>query len=160
MIYNNEPVANGAAADAVIGQPGFTQSAINQGPVTTASNFQQPQGVFTDGTRLFVADSANNRVLVYNSIPSSNGVPADVVIGQPDFVSNKANQGGAVGPNTLNFPYRVYSDGTRLYIADTNNNRVLVYNSIPAANNASADLVIGQASLSANGANQGGSIGP
>ncbi len=160
LLYNNEPVANNTFADAVVGQIGFTQTSFNQGPVTTASNYQQPQGAYSDGTRLFVADSANNRVLIYNRIPTSSGVPADVVIGQPDFVSNKANQGSAVGPNTLNFPYKVYSDGSRLYIADTNNNRVLVYNSFPTTNNASADMVIGQSGLSANSPNQGGSIGP
>ena len=44
---------------------------------------------------LIVADEGNNRVLIYNNIGSlgaTNG-SADVVIGQPDMVSNSPNQG-------------------------------------------------------------------
>ena len=35
-----------------------------------------------------VADTDNNRVLIWSTIPTSNGVPADVVVGQPDFTHN------------------------------------------------------------------------
>jgi hypothetical protein len=37
--------------------------------------------------------------------------------------------------------------GLRLYIPDYGNNRILGFNSIPGASNASADLVIGQSSM-------------
>ena len=56
------------------------------------------QVFFLDGTKLFIADTRNNRVLIYNSIPTENNASADVVIGQPDMVSNSANQGGDVEP--------------------------------------------------------------
>ncbi|HBY59686.1 MAG TPA: hypothetical protein DEH78_07670, partial [Solibacterales bacterium] len=45
-------------------------------------------------------------------------------------------------------PVSVTSDGTRLFVTDLGHNRVLVWNSIPTANNASADLVLGQPDLS------------
>ena len=39
---------------------------------------------------------------------------------------------------TLSYPRFALSDGTRLYIADGGNDRVLVYNKIPTANAAGA----------------------
>ena len=41
-----------------------------------------------DGTRLFIADGGNDRVLVYNSIPTQNAAKADVVLGEPDEFSD------------------------------------------------------------------------
>jgi WD40 repeat protein len=43
--------------------------------------------VSSDGVRLFVTDLGYNRVLIWNSIPTQNNQPADVVVGQPDFTS-------------------------------------------------------------------------
>ncbi len=159
LIYNTIPTTNNASADVVIGQPDFTSDYFNQGGSAGANTLSYPTGVYSDGTRLYVADSYNNRVLIYNQIPTANNVSADVVIGQTNFTSNSANQGGSAGANTLSYPTGVYSDGTRLYVADSYNNRVLIYNQIPTANNVSADVVIGQTNFTSNSANQGGSAG-
>jgi len=40
--------------------------------------------------KMFVTDRSNNRVLVYNRVPTANGTVADFVIGQPDFSMNTA----------------------------------------------------------------------
>ena len=53
----------------------------------TASQMYAPRGVWTDGERVVVADTGNHRVLIWHSMPSADGAPADVVIGQPDFSS-------------------------------------------------------------------------
>ncbi len=58
---------------------------------TTAGSLFSPASVSSDGQHLFVADNYQNRVLIWNSIPTSNGQPADVVVGQKDFVSNNSN---------------------------------------------------------------------
>ncbi len=73
---------------------------------------------------------------------------ADAVIGQNDFASNQANQGGAAGTAaTLNGNRGIAISPTdgRLWVADTSNNRVLSWSS-PAsfANGDSADIVLGQ----------------
>ena len=47
----------------------------------------------------------------------------------------------------------VSSDGTRLFVTDLGANRVLIWNSIPTANNAAADVVIGQPDMSSSTAN-------
>ncbi|MEI9976694.1 MAG: hypothetical protein WDO73_34325 [Ignavibacteriota bacterium] len=50
-----------------------------------------PVSVTSDGTRLFVTDLGFNRVLIFDSIPTSNGAAATVALGQPDLVSSVAN---------------------------------------------------------------------
>ena len=48
---------------------------------------QNPVSVTTDATHMYVADLGQSRVLIFNTIPTTNGASADVVVGQPDFVS-------------------------------------------------------------------------
>jgi hypothetical protein len=135
------------SASTVVGQTSFASNSANNGGIN-ANALNSAAGVFTDGTRLFVADTSNNRVLIFNTMPTGSYASADVVVGQPDFVSNQCNQGGA-GPtaNALCGPSAVYSDGTRLFVADSGNNRVLIYSSIPTSNDASASVVIGQSNM-------------
>jgi uncharacterized protein (TIGR03437 family) len=163
LVYNSIPTKNGQAADLVIGQPSFTVPipAAQTTPNPTQSTLYSPVSVSSDGTHLFVTDLGNNRVLIWNKIPTSNGAPADVVIGQPDFVSYLDNNvtvlcasngtdssGNKTYPGlcekTLAFPRFAISDGTRLYIADGGNDRVLIYNSIPTSNTPAADIVLGE----------------
>lgn len=158
LIYNSIPAVDGASADYAIGQQNLTDNDINQGSAIAADKLSLPYSAYSDGTRLFISDRNNSRVLIYNSIPAVSGVSADVVVGQTDMISGDVNQGGAVAANTLKQPRYAFSDGTKLYIADTNNHRVLIYNTIPAANDASADVVIGQADMISNSSNQGGAV--
>jgi hypothetical protein len=160
LIYNTIPTENNVSADVVIGQSDMQSNASNQGGDVKANTLYFPRAVYSDGTRLFIADYWNHRVLIYNQIPTSNNISADVVIGQPDRMSNAANQGGAAAATTLFFPNSVYSDGIRLYVTDEKNHRVLIYNTIPGANNAPADVVIGQPNMTSNNFNQDGSNYP
>ena len=48
-------------------------------------------------------------------------------------------------PRLSHFPRYALSDGTRLFIADGGNDRVLVYNTIPTTNGAAADMILGEA---------------
>ena len=137
LIYNSVPTSNGASANVVLGQADFN-SAEDQ-PASSTS-LRDPTAVFSDGVRLIVTDLGHNRVLIYNKIPTNNNAPPDVVVGQPDFTTETAGN----GPASLNFPRYASTDGTRLFIADTGNNRVLVFNQIPTANGTPADLVLGQ----------------
>jgi sugar lactone lactonase YvrE len=154
LIYNSIPASNNASANVVVGQSDL----ISNSSGTTDSTLNFPNDAYSDGTSLFIADSANNRVLIYNTIPVTNGVAADVVIGQSDFVSGSPNQGGSASASTMSNPRSVVYDGSQLFVADTNNNRVLVHNSVPVANNAAADIVIGQSDFVSGSSNQGGSV--
>ncbi len=85
----------------------------------------------SDGTRLFIADSGNDRVLVYNKIPTANGAPADVILGQQDeFVDNSSDSNApasVASADSFKTPNSLATDGTNLYVADTFNRRVAVY---------------------------------
>lgn len=66
---------------------------------------------------------------------------ADAVIGQPDFTSGLANQGGSPGANTLNQAVGAPAAGN-FYVLDPSNSRILGFNTIPATNNASAQRLL------------------
>ncbi len=121
----------------------------------SARELYGPTSVCSDGTRLYISDSGNNRVLIYNTIPTSNGPPADVVVGQTDMNSNSFG----CSATKLYWPKRIDSDGSRLYIVDGENDqvdlmfrayRVLIYNTIPTESGSPADVVVGQADMNSN----------
>ena len=152
LIYDTVPTSNGVSANWVIGQLNMTSGTANQGGTAGAGTLSKPADVSSDGTKLFIVDNANNRVLIYNTIPTTQAeadAGANVVIGQPDMASSTGNNGG-IGANTLVVPYSIYFNGTKLYISDYGNNRVLVYNSVPTENNASADETLGQANFTSD----------
>lgn len=141
VIWNPLPTTNGQAANIVLGQTSF-------GPISSgnsSSKLSRPRGVWTDGTRLVVADTANHRVLIWTTFPTSNGEAADLVLGQTGFDLSTAPTSPTA--TNMNGPTGVYSDGTRLYVADRGQNRVLVWNTFPTSNNEAADYAIGQPDL-------------
>jgi hypothetical protein len=158
LIYNSIPSSNNANADVVIGQSNMTSGGDNQGGPVAANTLSNPTAVFSDGARLILCDSGNNRVLIFNSIPTANNANADVVIGQANFTHNEDNQGGSVAANMLNLPTGLYFDGKKLFVSDWDNHRVLIFNSLPTSNNANADVVIGQQNMTSSSANQGVSV--
>ncbi len=101
-------------------QAGSTSTSIQvtgiAGVVTTlASGFNAPFGMATDGTNLYVADSANNRI-------------QKIVIGTGTVstLAGSTTAGNANGTGTaarFNNPSGIVIDasGTNLYVADTNN---------------------------------------
>lgn len=167
LIWNSVPTSNNTAPDIVLGQQDFTHCAANDNDndgasdVASAATFDTPAGVWTDGTRLVVLDRYNNRVLIWNSFPTSHFTPADVVLGQADFVNitdNDDDQDGATDlaptARTLNNPYDgVYSNGRQLYVADNGNSRVLIWNDFPTSNFTPADVVLGQADFTLGASN-------
>jgi len=135
-------------AFAVLGQADFAAGSPNRGAAAGAGTLAQPLGnVATDGTRLFIADTANNRVLGYSAVPSANGAAADIVLGQSDFSSTT----GGTARDRLALPASVFLGEGRLVVADSGNNRVLIWNSVPAGSSDLPDVVVGQESFSAGG---------
>jgi hypothetical protein len=161
LIYSSLPTSSNASADVVVGQQNMSDHNYNQTGVDTptARTLNTPTSVFSDGTKLLIADQTNHRVLIFNSIPTSNNAAADVVIGQADMVHWRQNDdGGSVSDKSLNYPKGITVVGGKLFIADCNNSRVLVFNSIPTTNHKAADIVIGQANMTSNSPNRGGGL--
>jgi hypothetical protein len=150
LIWPRFPTSSAAQPTLVLGQQDMTTSSANSGGVS-ASTLYSPQSATSDGKILVVADSSNNRVLLWNSIPTQNRQPADIVLGQPSTTTSDSNP---TGPTLgLNYPSSVYIGGGRLYVADTYNNRVLIWKSIPTQNQQQADLVLGQSDLTGSAYN-------
>jgi hypothetical protein len=150
LIWNSIPTAGGAAADVVIGQADFTSNATS----CSNSGLNDPETLWAVAGKLIVTDSSNNRVLIWNTVPTANNAPADIVLGQQSFsncAANDSNDDGAsdtATASTLSYPAGVWSDGTRLVVLDADNNRVLIWNSFPISDFAPADLVLGQSNFS------------
>jgi uncharacterized protein (TIGR03437 family) len=176
LIYNSVPTKNGAAADVVIGQPNLTTPVPTLQTLFTpsATSLYSPVSVTTDGVRMFVTDLGSNRVLIWNKIPTTNQVAADVVLGQKDFASGIADDtvnncastgtdtsGNAIYPQlcatTMSFPRFALSNGTSLFVADGGNDRVLIYSTIPTVSNTPPDKVLGQVDFLTDNASDGAS---
>lgn len=136
-------------ADEVLGQPDFTTGTYPQTP--TAQSMYQPTDVWTDGFALFISDTGDNRVLYWESIPTTPDAAANLVLGQSSFTFNPTSP--VPSASTMNAPTGLYSDGARLFVADTNNNRVLIFDEFPISDPVSADAVIGQEDFVHNAAN-------
>lgn len=143
-------------ADLVVGHKGFTTSVANDnGPIGNIG-LSTPVTVTSDGVRLVVAEVFNRRVQIWNTLPTQNGQPSDVVLGEPDPSTRLQNAAPAVHGLQFNQPSSVTSDGTHLFVADAGHNRVLIWNRIPKDGATAPDVVLGQHDFSGYLANQDG----
>ena len=133
---SNSSFSTGQDASLWLSGFGFNKSG---GP----SLFNHPVSVASDGKRLAVTDRNNNRVLIWTSIPSSN-VPPDLVIGQPNFETQLEGS----GLDGLNFPGQVtMSPDGKVLVADSGNDRILVWTTFPTKSGQAADFEINLDSL-------------
>ena len=157
LIWKKIPFSDGWNADLCLGQKDMDERDANRGDF---DNVQQdtlsfPTGAFYDveNDKVFVVDQGNNRVLIWNSLPRDNGQPADVVIGQKDFVSRSPNMGkgeNRADQGSMYFPNDVVAGKTGLFVSDSGNNRVLYWKEVPTENGQPADMVFGQSNFSDN----------
>ncbi len=100
-----------------------------------STKLNHPVSISANYGKLAVTDRFNNRVLIWNSIPSANTAP-DLVLGQANFTTHNSG----TGLNNLDFPGQVVitPDG-KVLIADSDNNRVLVWTSFPTISGQPAD---------------------
>jgi hypothetical protein len=138
LIWTSFPTTNGQAADLVLGQPGFGTNGAPSPP--TASSMHWPIGVYSDGTRFYASDMMNHRILIWNAFPTSNGQPADIVLGQTSFTTNASGTSSA----GLHEPVGIAVASNTLFVADSRNNRVVAYSPIPTSSGAEAKFVLGQ----------------
>ena len=151
LIWSTLPTTDRQAASIVLGQPSTSGSSANNGGLSGGS-MSSPRSAMVNGSHLLVADENNHRVLVWNAIPTASQTSASLALGQPNLTSGTANNGG-IGAGTLSSPTSAFSSGTSVYVADSGNNRMLVWNSIPTTNQAAANIAFGQPNLSSSTAN-------
>ncbi len=148
------PIVTHQAAVQVFGQAGDFTTAVQNNGGTSNTSLGNPDGVAVDTNgNLYLADRNLHRVLVFFT-PASTDTVADLVLGQPDFVSSNNNQNNAnPAANTLAFPIGAGTDADgNLYVADEGNNRVLLFMA-PLSNNMNASRVFGQPGFTSGGTN-------
>lgn len=77
LIWKSAPAKN-TPPDLVLGQPDFTQN--NSGAGRHQLNWPGNVAITLDGKRIAVTDTSNDRILIWNSFPTKNGQPADLVL--------------------------------------------------------------------------------
>ncbi len=157
LIWHSVPTADQTPADLVLGQPDFQSegpAAHGRGP---ENGLHLPTGVIVVDGKLLVADAWHHRVLVWNKIPEKTDTPPDYAIGQRDLSSVETNRAAQPSLAGMYWPYGIAWIDGRLYVADTGNRRVLVWNSLPESD-CPADVLLGQPGETASDENRGGPV--
>jgi hypothetical protein len=95
---------------------------------------------------LAVADTGNRRVLLWHGVPSRDGQPADIVLGQRDFESRDENGGRSPAAGGMRWPHAIAADRQRLFVADAGNNRIMAWDGRSESGQPCA-IVLGQKSF-------------
>jgi uncharacterized protein (TIGR03437 family) len=145
----SQPTGSLQVANLVLGQSSFTskiqdasQSTMNL-PYGLAL-FNGPTGVSNAGG-LAVSDPVHNRILIFDKPAGgdfTSGQAASIVLGQQNFTSTSVPATATTA--SLNGPHLIASDTSDfLYVADTYNNRLLVFaNASKSVNGATAAVVV------------------
>jgi uncharacterized protein (TIGR03437 family) len=156
-------------AIAVFGQTGFNANLANgvANGVPSASSFLAPGGITYANNELYVADSGNNRVLVFDGFAAATSLPPAVrVAGQPGFTYNAANliEGREFSLGSISWTVGTSARRTSMapavaidkanayvYVSDPGNHRILAFSDYRKLDGTQiADFVIGQTDLSSN----------
>lgn len=117
------------AADTVIGQNSFTGNAADAAGAVSASGFDGPAALaFDQQNNLYVADSNNNRVLMFAGPlgPSTLFPAATAVWGQANYATRTLP--AQPSATSMNGPTGIAIDGNgNLYVSAPNDNRILQF---------------------------------
>ena len=120
------PSANGHPCDGLIGQSDFAacdHNMANYYPSSKALNM--PYALAVDGDELIVGDTANSRLVGWSE--AGIAPPASGLTGQSDFASKGDNGWGIARRDSVCWPYGLSARGGLVAIADSGNNRVLLW---------------------------------
>ena len=156
LVWHTRPTQSHQRPDVVLGQADFDGGESNRGRgLPTASTLFWPYCVSWDGARLWVADTGNRRVLMWQGLPQRHGAAADLVLGQGDFEHRDENGGAAPSAASMRWLHAISFPAGGLCVADAGNNRLMLWHGVPDANNAPCDVTVGQAGMLAVEHNQG-----
>ena len=82
-----------------------------------------PSWVAVDASGVYIVDFSNNRILYYPGTTTT----ATRVYGQAGSFANATANNGGLSADSLSGPMGITLDYSGIYVADPNNNRVLVY---------------------------------
>lgn len=146
LYFNHIPTTNFATANEVIGQESFNEKEYDP------KNAIWPYSVkISEAGEMIISDTQYNRCLYWKNWKTSLQQSSDFIIGQPDLQSNGQNQYHLkAAANTLNWCYDACFADDGIWIADTGNSRILLYEKL-VGNNPSAAALLGQEDFQKNG---------
>lgn len=156
LIWKHLPEDHNVPADIVLGQADFYHGEPNRGNLQTASDrLHWCYGVLYAEGKLFVADSGNRRVLIWDQLPQENGQPADRVLGQATLTCRDENGGGTATAASMRWPHSIAIWQGNLVVSDAGNHRVMIWEGIPTESNTPCVAVLGQQQFHQVEMNQG-----
>jgi hypothetical protein len=128
MIWDRVPDRDNRPCDHVLGQLDATQVDNNRALYwPDAASLNMPYGLAASGDWLLVADTANSRLLGWHVDDCRTGAPARALAAQPDFGAKGDNRWQLPAPDSVCWPYGIATCGPWSVIADSGNNRVLLW---------------------------------
>ncbi len=128
MVWRDWPEEHGTPCDLVLGQQNVNCGEHNGGaywPDATVVNM--PYGVVGHRGRLLVADTANSRIVGWRDLELASGARARFLAGQRNFHAKGDNRWGTPARDSLCWPYAIGVCGDTALIADSGNNRLLLW---------------------------------
>ena len=127
LVWNSLPKKDDTPFDLVLGQSSVRDVSPNKGEVNPNYNtLMYPESAYSDGNGIYISDTGNNRVLVFEKIPTMNGWHADQVVGQDKFKKRAPNMGGKTSGQSMNLPKGVFINNGLMFVSDAANNRILI----------------------------------
>lgn len=128
LIWNDKNDAFSKQADIIIGQENFDNAGQNQfrlSPESNTLNWTYDACFYNDG--ILVNDTANSRILGFQSIPTRNNAGADFLIGRQNFNTSSEFKENLLGTQSaIYWPFSITTEKDTLYIADTGNHRIVI----------------------------------
>lgn len=126
MVWTDWPDRPGQPCGQVIGQADAFACDHNQAAYyPSAAALNMPYAVAEAAGRLVVADTANSRLLGWSD--DRTGAPADHLSGQPDYASKGDNRWSLPARDSLCWPYGLSVESGLAAVADSGNNRILLW---------------------------------
>lgn len=128
MGWRAMPRRDGAPCDYVLGQATAGGVDHNQSAYyPTAHTLNMPYGIAVLGDRLAVADTASSRLIGFAPDARVTNGGAAWLAGQHRFCDKGDNRWGPATRNSVCWPYSVAACGSTAIVADSGNNRVLLW---------------------------------
>jgi hypothetical protein len=128
LLWNNWKDAFEKQAETIIGQQDFDSNGQNQflpRPDAHTLNWCYDTCFHKEG--IWVADTGNSRLLGFDTFSKHSGMPAQKVLGKPDFTTGSENAETKTGTEkTLYWPFSISIENDLMAIADTGNHRVIL----------------------------------
>lgn len=131
LIWKNAPDHWNQEPDLVLGQADFSSN----NPGSGLHQMNWPGNVSTQNQVIAVADTENDRILIWKSFPKQNGEPADLEINLPSLTPNGSSK-------HYEWPWGVWTDGTRLAVVATTGAAILFWNHLPTHSAQTPDYTI------------------